>query len=406
MTRPSLERRSLMLRASASLPLLCLVMTLIACNPDPNIERESTYHSPVFAVDGVYKSMQGPIGSVEFDVGAGAELQRGPELVWLRGFRSVVVDERAEKQLPQYFMCHTNLVYRGLAAHRKIFGGGSPTSQVAREKIFTISQGEEHVRFPEGFGIPVVSNLPGRSFGVYNQMLNVNHTDARPNRKDNIKLRYQNTVYYVRESERRRPVKPLYQALGQIMVALNTDNAVYNMPVPTGVHARASCGNGKAASPLRFTDDYGQEFSYHWKLPPGREVRSTVISGSMLNLKYDTTIHYIMAHMHPYGESLALKDLTEDRIIFESKMTGYADHIGLEKVEHYESAEGIPVYRDHKYALISTYNNTTNETHDAMAIMYFFLHDKDFAMPAKAQLEAARTFPPPQDGNAHAHGSM
>lgn len=101
-----------------------------------------------------------------------------------------------------------------------------------------------------------------------------------------------------------------------------------------------------------------------------------------------------------------MKDLTEDRIIFESKMTSYSDHIGLEKVEHYESAEGIPVYKDHQYALISTYNNTTNETHDAMAIMYLFLHDKDFAMPADSQLQAAKNFPPPHDGNAHAHGSM
>lgn len=285
-----------MIRASSFLPvtLLTVFAASITCSDAPNVERESTYHSSVFTVDGVYKSMQGPIGSVQFDVGAGPELQRGPELVWLRGFRSVVVDERAEQQLPQYFMCHSNFVYRGLGAHRKIFGGTSPTSQVAKEKIFTISQGEEHVRFPEGFGIPVVSNLPGQSFGIYNQMLNVNHTDARPNRKDNIKLRYQNTVYYVRESERQRPIKPLFQALGQVMVALNTDNAVYNMPAPTGVHALASCSNGDAASPLQFTDQYGQEFSYHWKLHPGREVRSTVISGSMLNLKgrHDDPLHH------------------------------------------------------------------------------------------------------------------
>lgn len=153
----------------------------LACGPGkPNLEREQTYYSPVFQVDKIYKSMQGPIGSITFDLSGADEgpvasepsnsaipvVTQNPELVWLTGFRSIVVDEQS-KQLPQHFMCHTNLVYRGLGAHRQIFRGAS---LVNKDKLFTISQGEEDARFPKGFGIPVVSNLSDASFGVYNQL--------------------------------------------------------------------------------------------------------------------------------------------------------------------------------------------------------------------------------------------
>ncbi|MEQ9365146.1 MAG: hypothetical protein RIF32_12930 [Leptospirales bacterium] len=379
--------------------LICLCFSMGAgaasfafgCDPGPsNIERRQTFYSPVLRVDKIYKSMQGPIGSIAFDLNSPTpDASPAPELVWLTGFRSIVVDEE-RKQLPQHFMCHTNLVYRGLGAHREVFRGAS---LVNKDKLFTISQGEEEARFPDGFGIPVVSNLRGASFGVFNQLLNVNHKDFR----DPLRLQYENTIFYVPESERRRDIRPLYQALGQVMVAVNQDNAIFDMPAPGDLHAQASCSGGDTASPMTFKDRFGQEFSYHWRLPPGREVRRTLITRTMLKLKYDTTIHHIVAHMHPFGESLALKDLTTGEVLFQSNMTSYSDRIGVAKVEHYSSAEGIPVYTDHEYALISTYNNTSRETHDAMAIMYFFLYDKEFRPPDADALTRARNWQPPPD---------
>ena len=110
-------------------------------------------------------------------------------------------------------------------------------------------------------------DVPGRSFSVFNQVLNVNHRDFA---REKPRVRYRNTIYYVRESDRTEEIEPLYQAPGQIMVAVNKRNAA-----------------------------------------------------------------------------------------------------------------GIPVFRDHEYALISTYNNTSGEDQDAVAIMYFFLHDKSFQMPGR-----------------------
>ncbi|MGE4605458.1 MAG: hypothetical protein AAEJ52_01805 [Myxococcota bacterium] len=50
---------------------------------------------------------------------------------------------------------------------------------------------------------------------------------------------------------------------------------------------------------------------------------------------------------------------------------------------HVSSADGIPIYRDHEYELISTYNNTSGVDQDAMATMFLYvratdLYDFDF----------------------------
>ncbi len=358
-----------MYRFHFSLAVLAAVLSLslAGCRNREHQIHSRDFISPPFTVDAIYKSMQGPVQSIAFDL---LESER-PELVWLTGFGSRVVDGEGQP-ITQTYMCHTNLVYRGLVEHQRTI-----PSELQRTKLFTISQGEEEARFPEGFGMPVLSNVRGASFGVFNQLLNMNYRDfarVRP------QIRYKNTIHFIREKERARPIRPLYPALAQIMVSVNREQAIFNLATPTKLQEEASCSRGDSAS-MVFPDSHDQRFTYHWKLKPGRETRRTLITNTMLKLKHDTTIHYIAAHMHPYGERLTFKDLTENRVLFESKMTMLKDRLGVEKVEHYSSAEGLPVYRDHEYMLESVYNNTSGEEQDAMAIMYFFLLDKTFQLP-------------------------
>ena len=40
--------------------------------------------------------------------------------------------------------------------------------------------------------------------------------------------------------------------------------------------------------------------------------------------------------------------------------------------------EGLPLYKDHGYEMVSIYNNTSDKEQDAMAVMIFFLKDKTF----------------------------
>ena len=96
-----------------------------------------------------------------------------------------------------------------------------------------------------------------------------------------------------------------------------------------------------------------------------------------LLLPYDTTIHYIAVHLHPFAESLELYDLTARKTVYRSR-TRQADRgIGLADVEYFSSVEGLPIYKDHEYELISIYNNTSEQDQDSMATMLLFLQAID-----------------------------
>jgi hypothetical protein len=72
-------------------------------------------------------------------------------------------------------------------------------------------------------------------------------------------------------------------------------------------------------------------------------------------MQFDTTVHYIAVHLHPFAESLELVDLTTGESVFKSKARNFDDKIGLEEVEFFSSEEGLPIYKDHEYELVSTY---------------------------------------------------
>ena len=78
-----------------------------------------------------------------------------------------------------------------------------------------------------------------------------------------------------------------------------------------------------------------------------------------------------------------LRDLTTNELVFRSAASGPSDRIGLTSVESYSSQEGFPIYRDHDYELSSVYQNTSNESQDSMAVMFFYVLDKDFRLPPK-----------------------
>jgi hypothetical protein len=64
--------------------------------------------------------------------------------------------------------------------------------------------------------------------------------------------------------------------------------------------------------------------------------------------------------------------------------------VGLAHVDHLKNVEGVPIYKDHDYEVVSVYNNTSNEDQDSMAVMYLYLHDKGFNKPAKPATTAKK----------------
>ncbi len=113
-------------------------------------------------------------------------------------------------------------------------------------------------------------------------------------------------------------------------------------------------------------------------VPPGRhEYRHVIHEG--LRIPYDeTTIHVVTGHLHPYGESIELRDATENKSLFKARAETAKDRVALTLLEAYTSAEGFPVYTDHQYEIVSVYDNTTDHDVDAMAVLYLYFYEKSF----------------------------
>src|SRR5262245_6864451 len=179
---------------------IILMATLVVCfdaaaaptssGPTP---RSTQVLSKTYLVDRKYKSMTGP-QSTQPVVLLESET---PELLWVTGFRAVVVGSDGETPASQEFMCHSNLDLN-MDLPKRLFG----LHREAANRVFTLSQGQQEIEFPEGFGLPVMSDEP---FKLTTQVLNHN-IEGR-----SFEVRHKVTIDFVRDGDLVTPLKPLFQ---------------------------------------------------------------------------------------------------------------------------------------------------------------------------------------------------
>jgi hypothetical protein len=363
--------------------------------------------SPTYTIDKIYRSMEGPSSVQKVYLGNPDK----PELIWITGVRTEMVGEDGKTaQLPE-LMCHVN-VDLDAARHQAMLGIKRPVAA----RLVTLSQGMLEAKVPAGFGFPIVSNEP---LVLFTQVLN--HNIAKPG---NIKVRHRVTFDYVRDSDLAQPLKALFNVGASGSVLLDSPNALAtSMPgmpgmpgmgagsapnplaidagahgatssvaADTGAHG-ASClllpraPNAPAGGGADYVDPSGRHLTGHWVVPPGRQVNHSDITWFMA-LPYDTVLHYAAVHLHPFAESLTLRDLTTDETVFASKAQGPRKGVGLTHVDTFSSQKGIPLYKNHKYELISVYENPTKHTYDSMASIFLGLEDPEFERPTAATLES------------------
>ena len=323
--------------------------------------------SKTYTIDRKYRSMEGPESTQQLTLLA----TETPELLWIRGYRAVMVGPDGQTRMPQEFMCHSNLDFLDVSKHNELFKARKSLTS----RLFTLSQGQFDIEFPKGFGIPVRSDEP---FSLTTQVLNLNleHPDAQ--------VRHQVTIDFVRDQDLEAPLQPLFSSGAYGLELLEGQDGYFGVPQPKAEAHGPGCLVGTNASSHTYKDPAGKTFTGHWVVKPGREVNKTLVT-HLMNLPFDTTIHYIAVHLHPFAESIALRDLTTGQTLYTSQATNFSDRIGLERVDAYSSPAGIPVFQNHEYELVSIYNNTTSENQDSMAVMYVYLEDREFLHPFRAQ---------------------
>jgi len=82
---------------------------------DKHIQTKE-FLSSVYHINKIYKSMEGP-SSIEKITLMNSD---PPELIWITGYRTVVVDGDGKTPVDQQYMCHNNLEY-DVQKHAQIF---------------------------------------------------------------------------------------------------------------------------------------------------------------------------------------------------------------------------------------------------------------------------------------------
>ena len=358
--------------AAKFLPLLTAA-AVIACNdaqtPPSSWSTDSslaiqtrTFLSIPYVVDQIYRSMMGPMKTVTIQIGE----EFPPERIWIVSYKTEIVDAETGEKTSEEFMCHNSLNFKNLELHQARLG--SKAGGLTTPRVFTLSQGAMEIEFPHGFGLPIMSN---EKFQQTTQVLNLNPIDEPRH------VQYKTTVRYVRDSDAKGRIRPLYQKGVQGMKLLAGRDGYFGLEDGNTADHGQSCSLGELVGQLPASDGLGRSFANHWVVEPGREENHTYAT-KWLDLKRDTTAHYIAVHLHPFAESLELRDLTTDETVFKAKARNSADRIGLEFVGFLSSEEGIPLYKDHEYTLISIYDNKSDMQQDAMASMFIYMLDKNF----------------------------
>jgi cyclophilin family peptidyl-prolyl cis-trans isomerase len=370
--------------------LLFAFITILAAATTPAAQEGQTkqFLSPVYTIDKIYHSMEGPSSIDRIYLGD----PNGPaELLWITGIRTEMVDADGKTpQLPE-LMCHVN-VDLDASRHQALFGFRRPTAA----RLMTLSQGMLAAKLPAGFGFPLASNEP---LMLFTQVLNLNIEHPR-----NLKVRHRVTIDYIRARDLTSPIKPLFNVGASGMVQLDDNplalaHSMMSMPSTAGIASEAGkAGDNGTASCLigarapqassgsaDYVDPQGRKMTGHWIVPPGKQVNHSDITWFM-NLQYDTHLRYAAVHLHPFARSLEMRDMTTGKTVFLAKAQNPANGIGLTHVDEFTSTEGVPIEHAHKYSLISTYDNPTNANADSMASVFLGLDDPEIAVPSSDAL--------------------
>ena len=357
---------------------LIILPTSLETDPIPPVGRITRTNrrleviSKVYEINQLYRSMRGPWSQNRVSLLDSAT----PELCWITGCHVEMVGADGHSAMPDQLMCHANLDL-DRNAHRAALG----VNKTFDERLFTLSQGLLHVEFPTGCGFPMMSNEP---INLTTQVLNHNWKDQT------FQVRHRVRIDFVRDRDLdpRQPMKPLYETGASAMKSLENRSLVYDYapegaPTASGLLTSMCMPGRKANDRDASPDSLGRKFTGHWIVKPGREENRTRVT-TLMHLPWDTTIHHIAVHLHPFAESLELRDITTGATVFKSQATNLEGKIGLKRVEYFSSAEGLAVFKSHEYELVSHYNNTSDEDQDSMAVMYIYLLDKEFKKPTNA----------------------
>lgn len=325
-------------------------------------EADGTYEmiSPVFWIDGIYTSMEGPKASNY------VRLSNDPGVVFLTSFSVRAIDAEDGKPVSNDFICHTNVDFNDA----RYFGYFGLEERIGKQypRLTSLSHGQENFAFPYGYGVPMPAN---DWLFVTTQTLNHNLPDIDEKVRHRVELRYN-----------RNKLRPLMSRTAFIRLPYDkrdpykepTDPASNQcIPVETRNHA--------------YDDGKGNMLSGHWVIPPGRRVYRSDVD-DQLQITDSLRLHAAAIHVHPFADWIELRNKTAGKTVFRSAIRNHNGRTGLERVAAFSSQEGVWLYADNSYEIVMGTNNTSQADQDMMGSMFLFFYDAE--LDAKLRQTASR----------------
>ncbi len=300
------------------------------------------------------------------------------ELYWFKGMKIVVLDENDQPLSNAEFICHVNVDVDTRFRHRSF----KSAAHHGNSRLMTLTQGQTEFIFPPGFAVPVDTH---EAWSLVLQAANRTTTQHR-------RLKQLCTLYFIKDSELKEPIKALHWYTPYVSVVLGKealaapehDGAPHCLGMSEGEAAR----NMVAASIVK--DQQGRKLTGHWQVPPGTHVyRTQIPSGHEDDLAAkDRKVHAVWSHVHPLctNASLVACDGRKRSKVFSAEIqTNTAGGLQLASIQNIVSSRGIRLKAGKNYELEATYVNSTEDVHDSMVALGIFCEDELFKRPAWTQ---------------------
>jgi hypothetical protein len=243
---------------------------------------------------------------------------------WLTAYAVHVLDASGLRRDHDGIFCHAVLADVGRDDSEK--KSVSPANAVFSEAVHLLaSEGQNEIRFPQGFGIPV---HVGETF-AFEAML---QSDDESN---DGAYRFEVETETLDAGD-----GPALQSLSDFMVRIQD---------PAGGH---SCGGQPGFS-----------------APPGLHAFETRFKAPS-----DARIHYMTTHLHRYAKEILLQDAATGEELYRSKVKAGPSGHPVE-LPFYSSTTGLPLARGREYIFRAWYQNPTSKPVMGMANLRLYFRD-------------------------------
>jgi hypothetical protein len=271
--------------------------------------------------------MTGPVKTQTIWLGQGNKQKQ----LWIKKFKVETLNESGAQESNE-FLCHA---------------WGTVSDQ--GDEKFTISQGLSEMVYPDGYAMRVENQA--NNFNLLVQALNngqgVNKT-----------LQYRFTISYYEDDPAPFGIKELH---------------LKTVSVIDPKYSRGSSGSVKPGNGKGKIERYPRD-PVHFDVPRGRHEYRTSLEQESYNQKFssNTVVHFIKLHLHPYGQSVELRDKTANKTVWKGYAKNAVGRPAILETEDYSSAEGIKIFKDHDYEVITVYDNKSGKVIDAMAVLRIY----------------------------------